>query len=81
MTQYGTHQSDVALIAKAAKAAFEESQLVDTSERVRALRAMKTELEALKDDIYAANKADLEVLPLFHPAQDVRLSGPSTVVL
>ena len=49
-------------IARAAKAAFEESQLVDASERVLALQIIKQELEALRPEIEAANKADLEVL-------------------
>ena len=42
-------------------AAFEASQLVDSSERVKALHAIKDELESLKEDIRAANKLDLEV--------------------
>lgn len=49
-------------IAKAAKAAFEASQLIDSSERVQALHLIKGELEELKDEILAANKEDLEVL-------------------
>ena len=48
-------------IAKAAKAAFEASQLIDTSERVKALHLIKSELEAVKEDIQRANKEDLEV--------------------
>ena len=48
-------------IAKAAKAAFEASQLIDSSERVQALQLIKTELEDLRDEIYAANKEDLVV--------------------
>lgn len=48
-------------IAKSAKAAFEASQLVDSSERVKALHVIKEELEALKVEIKAANRADLEV--------------------
>lgn len=49
-------------IAKSAKAAFEASQLIDSSERVQALHLIKGELEELKDEILAANKEDLEVL-------------------
>lgn len=49
-------------IAKAAKAAFEASQLIDSSERVQALHLIKGELEEHKDEILAANKEDLEVL-------------------
>ena len=51
-------------IAKAAKAAFEASQLIDSSERVQALQLIKTELEGLRDEIYAANKEDLVVSSL-----------------
>ena len=50
-----------ASIAKAAKAAFEASQLIPSSERVRALYEIRKELEAAKDAILAANRADLEV--------------------
>ncbi len=48
-------------IAKAAKAAFEASQLVPSSERVQALQEIRKELEAAKEQILAANKKDLEV--------------------
>ena len=48
-------------IAKAAKSAFEASQLVDSSERVKALSLIKSELEALRDEIQKANKEDMEV--------------------
>ncbi|KAI0349538.1 gamma-glutamyl phosphate reductase [Trametes cingulata] len=47
-------------IAKAAKAAFEASQLIPSSERVKALQEIRRELEAAKDAILAANRADLE---------------------
>ncbi|KAI0309155.1 gamma-glutamyl phosphate reductase, partial [Amylostereum chailletii] len=47
-------------IAKDAKAAFEASQLVDGSERVRALHEIKAELDASKEAILAANKHDLD---------------------
>ena len=53
--------SDATSIAKAAKAAFEASQLIPSSERVQALREIREELEAAKDAILAANKLDLEV--------------------
>ena len=49
-------------IAKAAKAAFEASQLIDSTERVKALREIRKELEADKNAILAANRADMEVL-------------------
>ena len=48
-------------IAKAAKAAFEVSQLIPASERVLALHKMKEELEAMKTEVLSANKKDLEV--------------------
>ena len=53
--------SDATSIAKAAKAAFEASQLIPSSQRVQALREIREELEAAKDAILAANKLDLEV--------------------
>jgi glutamate-5-semialdehyde dehydrogenase len=48
-------------IARAAKAAFEQSQLIPTSERIVALHEIRNELEAIKDRILSANKDDLEV--------------------
>ena len=48
-------------IAKAAKAAFDASQLIDASERVKALYAIKEELEGMKEEIREANVKDLEV--------------------
>ena len=53
--------SHAVAIAKAAKAAFEASQLIPSSERVRALQGIRKELEAVKDQILSANKKDLEV--------------------
>ena len=53
--------SDATSIAKAAKSAFEASQLIPSSERVQALREIRKELDAAKDAILAANKLDLEV--------------------
>ncbi|KAI9062600.1 gamma-glutamyl phosphate reductase [Trametes sanguinea] len=47
------------LIAKAAKAAFEASQLIPSSERIKALQEIRRELEIAKDAILAANRADL----------------------
>ncbi|KDQ51030.1 hypothetical protein JAAARDRAFT_41492 [Jaapia argillacea MUCL 33604] len=47
-------------IARAAKAAFEASQLVPASERVIALQEIRKELEASKDAILLANNKDLE---------------------
>ncbi|KAF5362415.1 hypothetical protein D9756_002238 [Leucocoprinus leucothites] len=47
-------------IAKAAKSAFEASQLIPTSERVAALHAIKRELETRKYDILFANTEDMK---------------------
>ena len=52
-------------IARAAKAAFEASQLIPSSERIKALQEIRKELEAAKDAILAANRLDLEVSPTF----------------
>ncbi|EKM81652.1 hypothetical protein AGABI1DRAFT_69985 [Agaricus bisporus var. burnettii JB137-S8] len=51
-------------IAKAAKAAFEASQLVSSEERVAALYAIKRELEAKKSSILDANREDLQAARL-----------------
>jgi hypothetical protein len=48
-------------IARAAKLAFETSQLTAATERVCALRHIKQKLEANKSEILAANAMDLEV--------------------
>ena len=48
-------------IAKAAKAAFEASQLIVSEERVKALHAIRSELEYRKAEILAANHDDLQV--------------------
>ncbi|KAF8637608.1 hypothetical protein AX17_002677 [Amanita inopinata Kibby_2008] len=47
-------------IAKAAKSAFEASQLIDSSERVKALHAIRSELQSRKTEILAANVEDLQ---------------------
>ncbi|KAI5118682.1 hypothetical protein M0805_003619 [Coniferiporia weirii] len=51
-------------IAKRAKSAFEASQLIDSAERVNSLHLIKNELEALKDEIYEANRGDMEAAQL-----------------
>ena len=56
----GTSESATA-IAKAAKAAFEASQLIASSERVRALHELREELVFAKADVLTANRRDLEV--------------------
>lgn len=48
-------------IAKAAKLAFEESQLFPSAERVNALQLIRKELDLRKADILAANAEDLKV--------------------
>lgn len=48
-------------IAKAAKLAFEESQLFPSAERVNALHLIRKELDLRKADILAANAEDLKV--------------------
>ena len=54
-------ESEQVKIAKAAKAAFQQSQLIPSSERVEALRYIRKELEAAKDEILAANAEDVKV--------------------
>ena len=53
-------------IAQEAKAAFQASQLLRESERVRALHEIQRELQARKDSILAANKEDLAVRSCTH---------------
>ena len=48
-------------IAIAARRAFEDSQLVDPSERNVALNAIHAGLLSSKDEILEANKKDMEV--------------------
>ena len=48
-------------IAKSAKAAFQASQLLPSSERINALLAIRKQLELRKSDILAANVEDLKV--------------------
>jgi glutamate-5-semialdehyde dehydrogenase len=52
---------DSEAIAKTAKEAFEASQLVLSSERIKALKAIQQELEYAKEKILAANAEDLKV--------------------
>ncbi|KAJ3516946.1 hypothetical protein NLJ89_g812 [Agrocybe chaxingu] len=47
-------------IAKAAKASFEESQLITSAERVKALESIRKTLEHRKAEILAANAEDLK---------------------
>jgi glutamate-5-semialdehyde dehydrogenase len=48
-------------IARSAKAAFQESRLLPSSERIDALVAIQKELELRKLGILAANVEDLKV--------------------
>jgi glutamate-5-semialdehyde dehydrogenase len=48
-------------IAQTAKAAFEASQLINSTERTRALHEIRNELEANKDSIMRANGEDMAV--------------------
>ncbi|PPR00509.1 hypothetical protein CVT26_009893 [Gymnopilus dilepis] len=55
------HQKmDTEEIARTAKAAFEASQLVSSSERVKALQVIRKQLEQRKTEILAANAEDLK---------------------
>jgi glutamate-5-semialdehyde dehydrogenase len=64
-------QNPASEIAKAAKQAFEASQLIPPSERINALNAIKNELQDSKDEIIAANRKDLEVRVLFPPMYSI----------
>ncbi|KAJ8694726.1 glutamate-5-semialdehyde dehydrogenase [Pleurotus ostreatus] len=46
-------------IARAAKSAFDKSQLISASERIDALCEIKNQLESMKDAVLAANAEDL----------------------
>lgn len=68
--------SDAETIAKAAKQAFEASQLISAEERVRALLEIRKELESSKDSILEANKIDLDVrLSIFPIIRTHRLTA------
>lgn len=56
--------STAVAIAKASKTAFEASQLIPPSERIKVLLAIRNELEISKDVILAANRKDLSVIHL-----------------
>ena len=56
---------DLEEIARSAKAAFQESQLLPSSERINALLAIRKHLELQKTDILAANVEDLKVCATF----------------
>ncbi|KAF8586363.1 gamma-glutamyl phosphate reductase [Ramaria rubella] len=47
-------------VARAAKLAFEASQLLSAADRVKALHSIREELEALQSEIFEANRRDLE---------------------
>ena len=48
-------------VATAAKSAFEASQAVDGTERVRALSIIRAQLDTQKTAILEANRQDIEV--------------------
>jgi gamma-glutamyl phosphate reductase len=52
---------DSEVIARTAKEAFVTSQLIQSSERINALKAIKQELARAKQAILAANAEDLKV--------------------
>jgi hypothetical protein len=56
-------QSFAYAIAKAARTAFEECQLIPALERIKALEGIKNALASSKAEILAANQKDLEVWP------------------
>ena len=56
MSEFNAHD-----IAKAAKTAFQDSQLIPSSERVNALHEIRKSLEANKAEIIKANEEDLKV--------------------
>ena len=61
MSQPSSSSSNAAeSIAIAARRAFEDSQLVDPSERDVALQAIRKTLEQARDEVLAANKQDME---------------------
>ncbi|KAG8980946.1 hypothetical protein FRB90_007398, partial [Tulasnella sp. 427] len=47
-------------IAKASKSAFEASQLVEPTERVKALQIIHDALAASKEEIFEANRKDVQ---------------------
>ena len=57
---------DLEEIARSAKAAFQESQLLPSSERTKALEAIREQLKLRKWDILAANVEDLKVCVLYN---------------
>lgn len=56
MLEFNAHD-----IAKAAKTAFQDSQIIPSSERVNALYEIRKSLEANKAEIIKANEEDLKV--------------------
>lgn len=59
------------VIAKTAKAAFAVSQLVPSSERIKALYEIRKELENAKSDILEANRKDMQVRTVVQHQQNV----------
>lgn len=60
MQEHSSTSNDAYQIARAAKSAFESSQLVTSDQRVHALSKIREELAASKDAIFAANQEDVK---------------------
>jgi hypothetical protein len=58
-------ECDSTSVAQEAKLAFEASQLLDDTERVKSLHLIREELEIRQSEIFTANKRDLEVCLFF----------------
>lgn len=61
MSSSASATSPAEIVAKAAKKAYDASQLLDAAERTRALVALKLALTEGKDEILAANALDIAV--------------------
>lgn len=58
--------TDLVQLAKAAKTAFETSQLLESEERIKALNFIKDGLESRKSEILEANRRDMEASSHFN---------------
>lgn len=61
MSSLASSTSPAEIVARAAKKAYDASQLLDVAERQSALTAVKKALAEAKDEILAANALDLKV--------------------
>lgn len=64
--------SPAEIVARAAKTAYDASQLLDASERTKALVALKSALSEAKQEILAANAVDIAVSHFDRPADPLR---------